>query len=126
MSKSPASIQSTGHPVSLPAFSASTLLQVLWKHAHPHLTPQELRWLAEGAPEFNCTFAQQLERVFEGVGCLVSSDGDGTAGTLQSHHDVPDLLFSQACRPCRGAWGAGGGVPLLLHCWPVLAVVFWV
>ncbi|MBD7962399.1 hypothetical protein [Comamonas avium] len=96
MSKSPASIQSTSHPVSLPAFSASTLLQVLWKHAHPHLTPQELRWLAEGAPEFNCTFAQQLERVFEGVGCLVSSDGDGTAGTLQSHHDVPDLLFSHA------------------------------
>jgi hypothetical protein len=96
MSKSPASIQSTGHPVSLPAFSASTLLQVLWEHAHPHLTPQELRWLAEGAPEFNCTFAQQLERVLEGVGCLVSSDGGGTAGTLQSHHDVPDLLFSHA------------------------------
>lgn len=96
MSKSPASIQSTGAPASLPAFSPRSLLQVLWERAYKHLTPQELRWMAEGAPEFTCYYAMQLECVLEGVGCLVSSDGSGIAGTLQSHHDVPDLLFAQA------------------------------
>lgn len=96
MSKSPASIQSTGAPASLPAFSPRSLLQLLWERAYKHLTPQELRWMAEGAPEFNCYYAMQLECVLEGVGCLVSSDGGGTAGTLQSDRDVPDLLFSQA------------------------------
>ncbi len=96
MSKSPASIQSSGTTASLPAFSPRSLLQLLWERAYPHLSPQELRWLAEGAPEFTCTYAQQLERVLEGVGCLVSSDGNGTAGTLQSQRDVPDLLFADA------------------------------
>lgn len=98
MSKSPASIQSTGAPVPkpMPAFSPRSLLQVLWERAYQHLTPQELRWMAEGVPEFTCYYAMQLESVLEGVGCLISSDGSGTAGTLQSERDVPDLLFSQA------------------------------
>ena len=96
MSKSPASIQSSGTPASLPAFSPRSLLQLLWERARPHMSVQELRWLAEQVPEFNCYYAQQMECVLEGVGCLISSDGDGMAGTLQSHRDVPDLLFSQA------------------------------
>ena len=98
MSKSPASIQSPGTPVpkSLPAFSPRSLLQVLWERAYQQLTPQELRWMAEGVPEFTCYYAMQMECVLEGVGCLIASDGAGTAGTLQSERDVPDLLFSQA------------------------------
>lgn len=98
MSKSPASIQSPGTPVpkSLPAFSPRSLLQVLWERAYQHLTTQELRWMAEGVPEFTSYYAMQMECVLEGVGCLIASDGAGAAGTLQSERDVPDLLFSQA------------------------------
>lgn len=80
----------------LPAFSPGTLLQVLWVRAHSHLTPRELRWIAEGVPDFTFTYTRQLECVMEGVGCLIASDGKGMAGVLQSDQDVPDLLFSQA------------------------------
>ncbi|MBP7647614.1 MAG: hypothetical protein KA751_12765 [Comamonas sp.] len=98
MSKSTATTpaSATPAPVSMPAFSPRSLLQLLWERARPHMSVQELRWLAEQVPEFNCYYAQQMECVLEGVGCLISTDGTGMAGTLQSHHDVPDLLFSQA------------------------------
>lgn len=98
MSKTTASTQAsaTAAPVPMPAFSPRTLLQMLWDHARPQMSVQELRWLAEKVPEFNCYYTQQMECVLEGVGCLISSDGGGMAGTLQSHRDVPDLLFSQA------------------------------
>jgi len=90
----------TPAPVKLPAFTLRSLLEVLWERACPHMTPQELRWLAEGAPELTSCYAQHLETVLEGIACLVLADGNsgpggGNAGSFQSSVDVPDLLFSQ-------------------------------
>lgn len=90
----------TPSPVKLPAFTLRSLLRVLWERASPHMTPQELRWLAEGAPELTSSYAQQLETVLENIACLVLADGNsgpggGNTGCFQSSCDVPDLLFSQ-------------------------------
>lgn len=104
MSKTTASTpaSATPVPVSMPAFSPRTLLQVLWGRARHNMPPHELEWVVDGVHAFTFQYAGQLEAVFEGLGCLVSVDGNASgacisAGSFQGGgSDLPDLLFAQA------------------------------
>lgn len=104
MSKPTVSTQSsaTSALVPMPVFSPRTLLQVLWGRARHNMPPQELEWVVDGVHAFTFQYAGQLEAIFEGLGCLVSVDGNASgaqmsAGSFQGGgSDLPDSLFAQA------------------------------
>jgi hypothetical protein len=76
---------------SLGPFNESTVLQLLFRKALQHLSPDELKWLALDGSDYVEAVARRAAGVAEGVGCLIASDS--SAGNFQSRHDVPSLLF---------------------------------
>lgn len=84
------------NPIKGPSNSA-TITQELWERCAGKLNKQELEWFA-GAHEAAELRLRNLVVLTEGLGCLIGSDvtekGHLCAGNFQSHHDVPNLLFS--------------------------------
>ena len=77
------------------AMCSSSLMYELWERAKDNMTADELKWFA-GATEHAESVAYQLQHTIEGIGCLVSADGDpaGTrSGSFQDADSVASLLF---------------------------------
>ena len=83
----------------MPIFGTREALCLLWEKASGNMRPHELRWLSDGALQQATEQARRLSETIDGVGCLVSADGDSEgrrAGNFQHHSDVPDLLLTIA------------------------------
>lgn len=81
-------------------FGGAALLRLLYRRASQNLNESDLRWLAIDGAAYAEQTARNAAALAEGVGCLVSSDGDAiaarssaSAGCFQSASDVPALLF---------------------------------
>ena len=77
----------------------SNIMINLWERTSHKLTKKELEWFS-GATEHAEHMIISLHDTVQGIGCLVSGDGqDGSvrSGNFQSHNDVPELLYSIAC-----------------------------
>lgn len=76
---------------------SATITQELWERCADKLNKQELEWFA-GAHDAAELRLRNLVVLTEGLGCLIGSDsqseGHLASGSFQSHHDVPNLLFS--------------------------------
>lgn len=87
----------SGHQKRMPVFSPRTVLQLRWERAAHHLTPQELKWLADEAAHFVMCFAINEENMLSGLGCIISADSQGgSSGAFRCGGDLPSLLFVQA------------------------------
>ncbi|MFZ3018793.1 MAG: hypothetical protein WA056_10090 [Gallionella sp.] len=90
---------------------SSSVMHELWERASDNMTADELKWFA-GATDHAEFVARQLQNTIEGVGCLVSADGDTKgirAGNFQDPDSVASLLFgiSHAVADIRGLINIG-------------------
>ncbi|MFT3759341.1 hypothetical protein [Thauera sp.] len=73
-------------------------MRTMFNQSKQHLSMDELKTL-ESLAEEAADEARRLSGICEGLGCLISADGDRTsrrAGNFRSADDVPELLFSLA------------------------------
>lgn len=82
--------------------SIQQAFDVLTQAALPRLSRDELETLAD-AHELAQLVVDQARTVFEGIGCLVSSDGD--TGTFTDRNDAADLAFL-----CANLFDLAGGL----------------
>ena len=75
----------------------ASLLRNLFLRAEDHLTDAELNLVAGVAREDAETLLDHLQKLTQGIGCLVAADADGDgsrAGNFQSGEDVSNLLWA--------------------------------
>jgi len=82
--------RSTGHEISA-VFDTSTMTQMLWDKASHNLSTGDLEWFTR-ANEYALQQSNNLQKVLEGVGCLIGSDE--RSGALQDKGSISTLLFS--------------------------------
>lgn len=81
----------------LGVFASDTAMRLLFGTARRLLAEDELRWFADHAAEHAGYVSRHAADLADGLGCLICGDvaeaGHLPAGTFQSTHDVPQVLF---------------------------------
>ena len=75
------------------ALDTASALSMLFDRAAPHLSAEEMDWLADQAPDLAVFHGHNLASSIERIACVVLSDA---SGTMKDNSAVSDLLLTLA------------------------------
>lgn len=79
---------------STPIFTTGNLIDHLLRRALPHLSAEELRWIAVHGQEEAAMHVNNAATAAEHIACTIASDETGNA--IGDHHTISAILFTLA------------------------------